>query len=162
MIVPRAVIEMLPRMARPNLVARLYMLFVAEGTVEIAWLIPSSATTRILESGGALAVAVLWIMTIATAFGLVDVLFNDLCRISEWPRGAAGRFSRWIHGQRIHVCYAIGACYLVQAYAGVGSPIDGAFWLLVYYFKLAMLALVLAWSLMYLAAAEGARAQHPQ
>lgn len=159
---PRAAIELLPGMARPNLVARLYMLFVAEGTVEIAWMIPSSATTRIIESGGLLALGILWLMTAATALGLFDVLMNDLFRVSAKPVGVAGRIATWAHGQRINVCYAIGACYLVQAYAGMGSPVEGTAWLLIYYFKLALLALVLAWSLMYLAAAEGANVRRPR
>lgn len=158
----RGVVAFLPGLARPNLVARLYMLFVAEGTVEIAWMLPSSATTRILESGGMLALGILWLMTAATALGLFDVLMNDLFRVCERPLGAAGRLAAWVHGQRINVCYAIGACYLVQAYAGMGSPVEGTAWLLIYYFKLAMLALVLAWSLMYLAAAEGANARRPK
>jgi hypothetical protein len=135
------------------------MLFVAEGTVEIAWMIPSSATTRILESGGLTAFLVLWVMTVATALGLIDVLINDVGRISAHPRGIIGKVATWLHDQRINSCYVIGGCYIIQAYAGMGSPIEGTFWLLIYYFKLAMLAGMLAWSLMFLSAAEGSHAR---
>lgn len=156
----RPTIEMLPHLARPNLIARLYMLFVAQGTVEIAWLIPSSATTRIVESGGSLAAFVLMTMTAAVVVGLLDVLLNDVGRADTRWRGIGGAPARWLRAQRINVCYVVGGCYLVQAYAGLGSEVQGTIWLLIYYTKIAILGLGLAWSLRYLAAAEDRCALH--
>lgn len=154
----RPVFDLLPDLARPNLIARLYMLFVAQGTVEIAWLIPSSATTRIVESGGTLASFVLGLMTAAVVVGLLDVLVNDVGHADQRLPGVIGAPARWLRAQRIHVCYVVGGCYLVQAYAGLGSEVQGTIWLLIYYAKIAALGLGLAWSLRYLAAAESHRA----
>lgn len=151
----------LPRLSRPNLVARLYMLFVAQGTIEIAWLIPSSATARIIVAGGLLAQIVLLAMTVAVVFGLLDVLANDVARLGEKRPGWVSGCARWLQSRRIDRCYVIGGAYILQAYAGMEGQVEGTVFLLLYYLKLAGLAALLAWSLLYLEAADAGKKSVP-
>lgn len=139
----------LPRLTRPNLVARLYMIFTAMGTAGIGWGIPTSATARIMESGGAVAHIVIAAMVLATASGLLDVIANDLAAVRSFVRqdGLIGRFAAWLEGRRTPRCFMIGGCYLIMTLAGSGSAVPGTFWLLLYYMQMTLCAGLLGWSL---------------
>ena len=137
----------LPRLTRPNLVARLYMLFTAFGTAGVGWGIPTSATAKIMESGGITAHAVIGTLVLATAFGLLDVLINDGFVVQERSDGLLGRFAAWLDGRRTQRCFVIGGCYLVLTFAGSGSHVSGTFWLLLYYIQMTFCAGLLGWSL---------------
>lgn len=134
----------LPRLTRPNLVARLYMLFTAMSSAGIGWGIPTSATARIMESGGAMAHVIVAMMTLATVLGLLDVVLNDGFVVSY---GRLGRFSAWLEDRRTQRCFVIGGCYLILAFATHGSPVVGTFWLLLYYAQMTLCAGLLGWSL---------------
>lgn len=139
----------LPRLTRPNLVARLYMLFTAMGTAGIGWGIPTSATARIMESGGLTAHAVIATMVLATVFGLLDVIANDGFAVQSLarPGGLICRSAAWLEGRRTPRCFVIGGCYLILTLAGSGSPVTGTFWLLLYYMQMTLCAGLLGWSL---------------
>lgn len=139
----------LPRLTRPNLVARLYMLFTATGTAGIGWGLPSSATARIMESGGATAHAIIATMVLATTLGLLDVIVNDGFALQSVLRadGLMGRFVAWLEDRRTPRCFVIGGCYLILTFAGFGSSVPGTFWLLLYYGQMTLCAGLLGWSL---------------
>lgn len=135
------------------------MLAVAKGTVQIGWFIPSSATARILETGGAVAMAVLVAMAVGFVVGVVDVILNDVLQVAEHRRGPNWfhRASAWMMSARPLVCYWLGTCYLVQAYAGLNAGLGGIGFLLWYYVEVALIAGMLVWSLIYLEAADAGR-----
>ena len=132
------------------------MLMVGGGTAQIAWLIPGSVTSQILETGGVIAQAVLWVMTAAIAIGWLDVWLNDIFRCVEENRGgfAAGYIAWALRRNRTHICYIVSGCYLIQAYAGLGSGVPNALWLLIYYLEVAFACAHIAWTLTYLDAAD--------
>ncbi len=146
----------IPTLARPNLAARILMLMVGGGTAQIAWLVPSSATTRILATGGAVAESILVLMTLTIAVGWLDVILNDFVRTVDKKRGGPWvmAFSAFLRRNRAHVCYLVSGCYLLQAYAGLGSGVPGTLWLLVYYLEVAAACAHIAWTLTYLDAAD--------
>ena len=139
----------LPRLTRPNLVARLYMLFTALGTAGIAWGVPNSSISRIMASGGLTPHIIVGVMLTATVLGFLDILLNDVARLRDYlpPRGVGSRAVCWLEDRRVQRCYVIGGCYLVLTYAGVGSTVTGTFWLLAYWMQMTFCAGVLAWSL---------------
>lgn len=139
----------LPRLTRPNLVARLYMFFTAMGTAGIGWGIPASATARIMASGGATADIVIGVMVLATTLGLLDVIVNDGFALQSIVSadGLIGRAAAWLEGRRTQRCFVIGGCYLILTLAGSGSPVTGTFWLLLYYLQMTLCAGLLGWSL---------------
>ena len=139
----------LPRLTRPNLVARLYMLFTAMSNAGIGWGIPTSATAKIMESGGMVAHFIVASMTLATVFGLLDVIANDVLDLqrSARPDGLIGRFAAWLEWRRTARCFLIGGCYLILAFATHGSPVSGTGWLLLYYLQMTLCAGLLGWSL---------------
>ena len=147
----------LPRLTRPNLVARLYMIFTAFGTAGTGWGIPTSATARIMESGGLAAHAVIAAMVFSTVFGLLDVVANDVFAVRSG--GPLSRFAARLEGRRMQRCFVIGGCYLILAFAGYGSHIVGTFWLLLYYLQMTFCAGLLGWSLraLMLATVAGGR-----
>ena len=142
----------LPRLAAPNLIARLYMLCIASGTVKIAWLVPMSATTKILASGGAIAQAVLWMMTLTCLVGIIDILVNDVM-VFDNPSSAVERWCALLERGRERRCHIISSCYLIQMFAGAGSDVTGTFWLLEFYLEVGLITCLLSWSLMFLRAA---------
>ena len=146
----------IPTLARPNLAARILMLMVGGGTAQIAWLVPSSATTHILATGGAVAEAILILMTITIAVGWLDVVLNDFVRAVDKKRGGALvlAVAALLRRNRSSVCYLVSGCYLLQAYAGLGSGVPGTVWLLVYYLEVAAACAHIAWTLTYLDAAD--------
>lgn len=139
----------LPRLTRPNLVARLYMLFTAMSSAGIGWGIPTSATARIMEAGGVTAHFIVAAMTLATVFGLLDVIVNDMFTVQNLvrPDGLIGRFAAWLEWRRTGRCFVIGGCYLILAFATNGSPVVGTSWLLLYYLQMTLCAGLLGWSL---------------
>ena len=139
----------LPRLTRPNLVARLYMLFTALGTASVAWGVPSSSISRIMASGGITPHVIVGVMLAATVFGLLDIMLNDVAQLRNDldPRGITARAVCWLEDRRVQRCYVIGGCYLVLTYAGVGSTVTGTFWLLAYWMQMTFCAGMLAWSL---------------
>lgn len=139
----------LPRLTRPNLVARLYMLFTALSSAGIGWGIPTSVTARIMESGGMAAHFIVATMTLETVLGLLDVIANDVFDLqsSGRPDGLIGRFAAWLECRRTARCFLIGGCYLILAFATHGSPVSGTGWLLLYYLQMALCAGLLGWSL---------------
>lgn len=137
----------LPRLTRPNLVARLYMIFTSMSTAGIGWGIPTSATAKIMESGGMTAHLVIAAMTLATVFGLLDVIANDGLDLQSHLGGPVGLFSSWLEGRRTQRCFLIGGCYLVLTLAGSGSDVPGTFWLLLYFLQMTLCAGLLGWSL---------------
>ena len=147
----------LPRLTRPNLVARLYMLFTAFGTAGVGWGIPTSATARIMENGGMTAHAVIAAMVISTAFGLLDAVLNDGFAVRA--DSLLGRVAAWLEGRRTQRCFVIGGCYLILTFAGTGSHVGGTFWLLLYYIQMTFCAGLLGWSLraLMLATVAGGR-----
>ena len=142
----------LPRLAAPNLIARLYMLCIASGTVKIAWLVPMSATNKILASGGAIAQAVLWMMTAMCVVGIIDILFNDVM-VFDKPSSMMDRWCSFLETGRERRCHVISSCYLIQMFAGAGSDVPGTFWLLEFYLEVGLITCLLSWSLMFLRAA---------
>ena len=139
----------LPRLTRPNLVARLYMFFTAMGTAGIGWGIPSSATARIMASGGTTADVVIGVMVLATALGFLDVIVNDVFELQSLVRtdGLIARAAAWLEDRRTQRCFVIGGCYLILTLAGSGSAVTGTFWLLMYYMQMTLCAGMLGWSL---------------
>lgn len=145
----------LPRLTRPNLVARLYMIFTAMSTAAVAWAVPGSTIKRIMESGGATAHVVVGVLLAFALVGFADIVTNDLFAIQErsGARSIAGRLAFWFEDQRMQRCFVIGGCYMVLTLAGVGSPIAGTFWLLFYYMQMSFCAGLQAWSLLHLMSA---------
>ena len=145
----------LPRLTRPNLVARLYMLFTAMRTVGEGWGLPESPTARILESGGITAHLVIATVVLATALGLLDAILNDLMEMRGrvHAEGLLGRFVGGLEDRRSPRCFLLGGCYLVLTYAGSGSSVTGTSWLLVSWIQMALCAGLLAWGLRALASA---------
>lgn len=139
----------LPRLTRPNLVARLYMLFTALGTSAIAWGVPKSSISRIMADGGMTPHIIIALMLTATVLGFLDILANDVAQTQErWGSDSAiGRIAHWLEGRRQQRCFVIGGCYLVLTSAGLGSPVVGTFWLLAYWIQMTFCAGLLAWSL---------------
>ena len=137
----------LPRLTRPNLVARLYMLCTALSTGAIAWWVPHSTVSRILETGGVAPHIIIGVMLAATALGFLDIIAND-CLLRQ------GRLSRWLESRRMQRCFVIGGCYLVLTYAGSGSHVTGTGWLLVYWLQMTFCSGLLAWSLRALTSAS--------
>ena len=144
----------LPRLTRPNLVARFYMMFTALGTASVAWAVPGSTIARIMESGGIAAHIVVGIILTKTFLGFADIAMNDLLVMQERADGLVARFARWLEDRRTQRCFIVGGCYLVLTYAGIGSPVTGTFWLLVYYLQMSFCSGLLAWSLRALTLAE--------
>lgn len=142
----------LPRLAAPNLIARLYMLCIASGTVKIAWLVPMSATAKIMASGGIIAQAVLAVMATMCVIGLIDILFNDAL-VFDKPSPALKRWCSFLESGRERRCHVISSCYLIQMFAGAGSDVTGTFWLLEFYLEVGLITCLLSWSLMFLRAA---------
>ena len=142
----------LPRLAAPNLIARLYMLCIASGTVKIAWLVPISASTKILASGGIIAQAVLLMMTLTCIVGVIDILLNDALVFDD-PSPALARWCALLETGRERRCHVISSCYLIQVFAGAGSDVTGTFWLLEWYLEVGLITCLLSWSLMFLRAA---------
>lgn len=136
----------LPRLTRPNLVARLYMLFAALSTGAIAWWVPRSTISRIMETGGITPHIIISTMMAATALGLLDIIANDCLLLQD-------RLSRWLESRRMQRCFVIGGCYLVLTYAGSGSHVTGTGWLLAYWLQMTFCSGLLAWSLRALASA---------
>lgn len=139
----------LPRLTRPNLVARLYMLFTALGTASVAWGVPNSSISRIMASGGITPHIIVGVMLTATVLGIMDILLNDVAQLRDNlnPRGITTRAVCWLEDRRVQRCYVIGGCYLVLTCAGVGSSVTGTFWLLAYWLQMTFCAGILAWSL---------------
>lgn len=153
----------LPRLAAPNLIARLYMLCIASGTVKIAWLVPMSATTKMLASGGAIAQAVLVMMALTCAAGVIDILINDVFALADDRRDdVTTRFCNWLESGRERRCHVISSCYLIQMFAGAGSDVTGTFWLLEFYLEVGLITCLLSWSLMFLRAAAYAPDHAPR
>lgn len=140
---------MLPRLTRPNLVARLYMLCTALNTASVAWGVPNSPISRIMESGGITPHIVVGVMLTATVLGFLDILFNDVAQTQERlsQDSAISNLAKWLDGRRMQRCFVIGGGYLVLTYAGLGSPVIGTFWLLAAWLQMTFCAGVLAWSL---------------
>lgn len=145
----------LPKLARPNLVARFYMLCTSFGTITVAWLVPGSTVGRILTLGGFTAEVFMTIMLIATLAGFLDILMNDVVSVCDWIKreNPVSKFSNWLEGRRIARCYVIGGCYLLLVYAGIGSTLPGTFWLFSYFTSLSLCAGLQGWSLRYLLSA---------
>ena len=145
----------LPRLTRPNLVARLYMLFTALGTSAIAWGVPKSSISRIMADGGMTPHIIIGTLLLATTLGFIDILANDVAQMQDklTPGGYFARAIRWLEDRRVQRCYVIGGCYLVLTCAGLGSPVTGTFWLLAYWLQMTFCAGMLAWSLRALMAA---------
>lgn len=146
----------LPRLTRPNLVARLYMLFTALSTAGIAWGVPDSSISRIMASGGLTPHVIVGIMLAATVLGFLDIALNDVAKIRGVldSRGVVSRAVCWLEDHRVQRCYVIGGCYLVLTYAGAGSTVTGTFWLLAYWVQMTFCAGMLAWSLRALMSAS--------
>lgn len=125
------------------------MLFTALGTSAIAWGVPKSSISRIMESGGMTPHIIIGMMLLATAFGFLDILANDVAQSQERlpPDSAISKFAAWLESRRQQRCFVIGGCYLVLTYAGLGSPVVGTAWLLAYWIQMTFCAGLLAWSL---------------
>lgn len=125
------------------------MFFTAMGTAGIGWGIPTSATARIMASGGATADIVIGVMVLATALGLLDVIVNDALAVQSIVSadGLIGRAAAWLEDRRTQRCFVIGGCYLILTLAGSGSAVTGTFWLLLYYMQMTLCAGLLGWSL---------------
>lgn len=151
--------NLIPRLVRPNLVARMYMLLTSLGTVAIAWLVPGSTISRIIATGGLAADGVIACLLLAAMFGLFDVVANDLLLLRDkvCSGGVIDRALAWLERQRIPQCFVIGGCYLVLTHAGVVSQVTGSFWLLVYYVYMTVCAGQQGWSLYYLQTATVSR-----
>ena len=151
--------KLIPRLVRPNLVSRMYMLLTSLGTVAIAWLVPGSTINKIMATGGVAADIVIGCMLLATIFGLLDVVANDLLALrgKVCSGGIIDRTLGWLERQRIPQCFVIGGCYLVLTHAGIGSQVTGSFWLLVYYVYMTVCAGQQGWSLYYLQTATVSR-----
>ena len=151
----------LPRLTRPNLVARLYMLFTSLSTAGIAWWVPRSTISRIMETGGITPHIIIGTMLGATIFGFLDILANDVLELQSMLKadGLAGRVVKWLEDRRMGRCFLIGGCYLVLTYAGSGSSVTGTGWLLAFWVQMALCAGLLAWSLraLLLATVAGGR-----
>ena len=149
----------LPRLSRPNLVARLYMLCTAMGTAAVAWGVPGSTISRIMASGGAAAHIVVAFMVLATALGVLDILANDIMLLRNKSGGLICAAAAWLEDSRMQRCFAIGGCYLILTFAGIGSPVTGTFWILVYYLQMTFCSGLLGWSLraLMLATVPGGR-----
>ena len=145
----------LPRLTRPNLVARLYMLFAALSTGAIAWWVPRSTISRIVETGGIAPHLIIGVMMAATVLGFLDIFANDCLLLQD-------RFSQWLESRRMQRCFVIGGCYLVLTYAGSGSHVTGTGWLLAYWLQMTFCSGLLAWSLRALTSATVAGGRNAQ
>lgn len=103
------------RLLRFDLQVRVAILFASTITCLLAWFVPRSLTSVLLENGGVIGEAVLVLLTVATLVGYADVLINDLL-----PERFAWRAIK----HRRHLGYSlIGGLYLLQAYVSVGDTI---------------------------------------
>lgn len=103
------------KMLRFDLGWRAGVLWASTTTLMLAWLVPMSLTSTMVQEGGAGALIVLAALTMCTLVGWLDLVVND-CMSDQWHLTLTKR--------NHHRGYAIIAgLYFVHAYASIGATI---------------------------------------
>jgi hypothetical protein len=99
-----------------DVIVRVALLSQASLTCALAWLVPSSLTYVLLREGGPQGGAVKLALLLLLVISWLDIIVNDLA-----PASVSFRVAK----ARRHLLYsALGALYLVQAFASVGDTFD--------------------------------------
>lgn len=103
------------RLLKFDLIARCAVLQQAVVTCCLAWFVPMSLTSKLIDQGAEYGTTVLIALTCVITVGALDILVNDFL---------PNRFTlQYFKQRRHHLYHLIAGLYFVQAFAGVGSSI---------------------------------------
>ena len=126
------------RLLQFDLIARVAIIVASSITCLLAWFVPTSLTAQLIIEGGMMGRVVLYLLTVCSLVGALDILVNDLLP-DPWH-------CRWAKRNQ-HRGYAIiAAMYLLQAYASIGNTLGVEDLLAVAYIVNAVLAAWYAWT----------------